>query len=118
MPFGSKLKAADIKALAPVAFYGAVGVILLISLPFANFPPHIGLTGILSLITAYGLFMKRFWATWLVAALFFVATTFSLYTFACIIFSNWIVGISMVVYAVLTWVFTAYVVLKRKPSEA
>jgi hypothetical protein len=118
VPFGSKLKTADIKTLAPVAFYGAVGVLFLALLPFANFPPHIGLTGILSLITAYSLFKKRFWAVWLVIALFFVATTFSLYTLYYIIFSNWIVGISMIIYAVLMWAFTAYVVLKRKPSEA
>ena len=118
MPFGSKLKTANIKTLAPVAFYGAGGVLFLALLPFANFPPHIGLSGILSLITAYSLFKKRFWAVWLVIALFFVATTFSLYTLYYIIFSNWIVGISMIVYAVLTWAFTAYVVLKRKPSEA
>jgi hypothetical protein len=116
--FGAKLKTANIKTLAPVAFYGAVGVILLILLPLANFPPHIGLTGILSLITAYGLFKKRFWATWLVAALFFVATTFSLYTLYYVLFRNWIVGISLIAYAVLTWVFTAYTLSKRKPSEA
>ena len=118
MPFGSKLKTADIKTLAPVAFYGVVGVLLLALLPFANFPPHIGLTGILSLITAYGLFMKRFWAEWLVVALFFVATTFSLYTLYYIAFSNWIVGMGMIAYAVLTWMFTVYTLLKRKPSEA
>ena len=118
MSFGSKLKTMDIRALAPVAFYGAVGVLFLILLPLANFPPHIGLTGILSLITAYGLFKKRFWATWLVVALFFVATIFSLYTLYYIIFSNWIVGISMIAYAVLTWLFTAYTLSKRKPSEA
>jgi hypothetical protein len=118
VPFGSKLKVAGVKTLAPVAFYGAVGVLFLALLPLANFPPHIGLTGILSLITAYSLFKKRFWATWLVVALFFVGTTFSLYTLYYIIFSNWIVGISMIVYAVLTWAFTAYVVLKRKLSEA
>jgi len=116
--FGSKLKTANIRALAPVAFYGAVGVLFLVLLPLANFPPHIGLTGILSLITAYGLFKKRFWATWLVVALFFVATTFSLYTLYYVIFSNWIVGISMIAYAVLIWVFTAYTLSKRKPSEA
>ena len=118
MPFGSKLKTADVKTLAPVTFYGVVGVLFLALLPFANFPPHIGLTGILSLITAYSLFKKRFWAVWLVVALFFVATTFSLYTLYYIIFSNWIVGISMIIYAVLTWAFTAYVVLKRKSSES
>jgi len=115
--FGSKLKTANIRALAPIAFYGVIGVLFLVLLPLANFPPHIGLTGILSLITAYGLFKKRFWAVWLVVAVFFVATTFSLYTLAYVIFSDWIVGISMMVYAVLTWAFTAYVVLKRKPSE-
>jgi uncharacterized membrane protein len=118
VPFEFKPKTVDIKTVAPAAFYGAVGVLLLALLPFANFPPHIGLTGILSLITAYGLFTKRFWATWLVVALFFVATTFSLYTLYYIAFSNWIVSIGMIAYAVLTWVFTAYTLQKRKPSEA
>src|SRR4030043_55631 len=118
MSFASKLKTMDIGALAPVAFYGAVGVLLLALLPFSNFPPHVGLTGILSLITAYGIFKKRFWALWLVVALFAVATTFSLYTLYVVAFSNWIVGVSMIVYAVLTWTFTFYIVVKRKPSEA
>jgi hypothetical protein len=118
MSFTSKLKTADFRALAPVVFYGAVGIIFLALLPFANFPPHIGLTGILSLVTAYGIFKKRFWALWLVVALFAVATTFSLYTLYVIAFTNWIVGISMIVYAALTWLFTLYIVLKRKPPEA
>jgi len=116
--FGSKLKTAGIRTLAPVAFYGAVGIIFLALLPFANFPPHVGLTGILSLITAYGIFKKSFWAVWLVVALFAVATTISLYTLYVVTFSNWIVGISMVAYAVLTWVFTAHIMLKRKTLEA
>ena len=118
MSFASKLKTADVRALVPVVFYGAVGIIFLALLPFANFPPHIGLTGILSLVTAYGIFKKRFWALWLVVALFAVATTLSLYTLYVIAFTNWIVGISMIVYAVLTWLFTLYIVLKRKPTEA
>jgi uncharacterized membrane protein len=116
--FGSKLKTADVRALVPVAFYGAVGIVFLALLPFANFPPHIGLTGILSLVTAYGIFKKSFWALWLVVALFAVATTISLYTLYIVQFSNWLVGISMVAYAVLTWVFTAYIMLKRKTPEA
>jgi len=118
MSFASKLKTADAKALAPVAFYIAAGIIFLALLPFANFPPHIGLTGTLSLVTAYGIFKKRFWALWLVVALFAVATTFSIYTLYVVAFSNWIVGISMIVYAVLTWTFTFYSVAKSKPSEA
>ncbi|MCJ7560509.1 hypothetical protein MUO79_07810, partial [Candidatus Bathyarchaeota archaeon] len=67
---------------------------------------------------AYGIFKKRFWAVWLVVALFFVATTFSLYTLFFIAFSNWTVGIGMIAYAVLTWVFTLYIALKRKAPEA
>jgi len=105
----SKLKTVGIQTLAPTVFYGAVGIILLALLPLANFPPHIGLTGILSLVTAYGIFKKSFWALWLVGALFAVATTISLYTLYVVQFSNWLVGISMVAYAVLTWVFTAYI---------
>jgi hypothetical protein len=115
---GSKLKTAGIRALVPVAFYGAVGIIFLALLPFANFPPHVGLTGILSLVTAYGIFKKSFWALWLVAALFAVATTVTIYTLYIVQFSNWLVGISMVAYAVLTWVFTAYIMLKRNTREA
>lgn len=117
MSVTSKLKTADFRALAPVVFYGAVGAIFLVLLPFANFPPHIGLTGTLSLVTAYGIFKKRFWAFWLVLALLAVATTISLYTLYVIAFTNWIVGISMVVYVVLTWLFTLYTVLKRKTQE-
>jgi hypothetical protein len=108
----------DIRALAPATFYGAIGIIFLALFALANFPPHIGLTGLLSLVTAYGLLKKRFWALWLVVALFFVATTFSLYTLAVISFSNWIMGISLIAYAVLTWVFTLYIVLKRNAPEA
>ena len=117
MSFMSKLKTVGIQTLAPTVFYGAVGIILLVLLPLANFPPHIGLTGILSLVTAYGILKKRFWALWLVVALFAVATTLSLYTLAIIAFTNVVVGISMIVYAVLTWLVTLYIVLKRKPSE-
>jgi hypothetical protein len=115
--FASKLKTADFRELAPVIFYGAVGIILLTLLPFANFPPHIGLTGILSIVTAYGILKNRFWALWLVAALLAVATTISLYTLYVIAFTDWIVGISMIVYVVLTWVVTLYIVLKRKSQE-
>ena len=118
MSFTSKLKTADVRALAPVAFYGAVGIVFLALLPFANFPPHIGLTGTLSLVTAYGIFKKRFWAFWLVVALFAVATTISLHTLYVIAFTNWIVAVSMIAYAFLTWIVTLYLVLKRKLQEA
>jgi len=114
--FASKLKTINFMELAPVIFYGAVGVILMVLLPFANFPPHIGLTGALSLVTAYGILKNRFWAFWLVLALLGVATVISLYTLAVVAFTNWTVAVSMIAYAVLTWVFTLHLALKRKPA--
>jgi hypothetical protein len=116
--FASKRKTVDFRALAPVVFYGTVGVIFLFLLPLANFPPHIGLTGSLSLVVAYGIFKNRFWAIWLVLTLLAVATTISLFTLYVIGFTNWIVGISMIIYAVLTWLFSVQIVLKRKSREA
>jgi hypothetical protein len=116
--FASKLRAIGIQTLAPTVFYGAVGIIFMALLPLASFPPHIGLTGILSLITAYGIIKKRFWAFWLVVALFAVATTISLYTLYVLAFTNAILSISMIAYAVLTWLVTLYIVLKRKPTDA
>lgn len=116
MSFVSKLKTADLPELAPVIFYGVVGALLIFLLPFANFPPHIGLTGALSIVTAYGILKKRFWAFWLVVALFGVATTISLYTLSLVALTNWIVTASMIAYAVLTWIFTLAIALRRKAA--
>lgn len=117
MPFASKLKTArtlSLTTLAPIAFYSLVGVIFLVLLPFANYPPHIALTGIMNLITAYSLFTKRSWAKWLVTALFFAATTISLYTLYYFIFNDWIVSISMIAYVAFTWLFTARMLSKNQ----
>jgi hypothetical protein len=115
MPATSKLKAIknlNAATLAPTAFYSIVGVVFLVLLPFANYPPHIALTGIMNLIAAYSILTKKSWAKWLIAALFFVATTLSLYTLYYVITSNWIVSISLIAYAVFTWIFTARILLK------
>lgn len=117
MSLGSKLKMENMGSLASVAFYGLAGLVLLIMLPLSDFPPHIGLMGISSLIAAYGLFKERFWAIWLVAALFFVVTTFTLFTLYYVIASDALVTAGMIAYAVLTWIFTAYAISKRKPEE-
>jgi hypothetical protein len=108
-----KLKNVSTGTLALIIFYAATGIIFLILLPLANYPPHIGLTGVMSLITAYGLYTKRRWAKWLVGALFFVATTISLYTVYFILFSNVLVSIGLIVYAMVTWYFTYYVFIKK-----
>jgi ABC-type glycerol-3-phosphate transport system permease component len=113
----SKLKAPELTTLAPIIFFVAVGIIFLALLPFSGFPPHIGLIGTLSLIAAYGLLKKRFWAMWLVGALFVAAMTLSLYTLMFAGFSNLAVGLGMVAYAILTLVVTVYLVLKSRPAE-
>ena len=113
MSFASKLKTADFKELAPPIFYGVAGIILLVLLPLAGFPPHIGLTGVLSLVTAYGLFKNRFWAFWMVLSLLGVASVLSLYTLAVVGFTNSLVALSMIAYVILTWVFTLQIALKR-----
>jgi hypothetical protein len=118
MQHASKLKMENIGLLASTAFYGIVGLALLILLPFSGFPPHIGLLGITSLIAAYGLFMKRRWANWLVASLFFVVTTFSFFTLYYVIATDAIASASMIAYVALTWIFTAYTIIRRKNEEA
>jgi hypothetical protein len=111
----SKLKTQTPLSLASIAFYGVAGLILLIMLPLSGFPPHIGLLGITSVFAAYGLHFQRRWATWLVAALFFVATVFSLYTLYFVISTDAITAAGMAAYAILTWVFT--LIVARKPKE-
>ena len=115
MSFANKLKAFNRTELASILFYAVAGIILLASLPFTGFPPHLGLIGIVSLITAYSLFTKRAWAPWLVGILFVVNTIFSLFTLYSVGLSNVLILLSMVVYLVLTWLFTIYLLLKRKP---
>ncbi len=117
MSLASKLKATELTTLAPIIFFVAVGIAFFVLLPFTGFPPHIGLVGTLSLIAAYGLFKKRFWAMWLVGALFVASMTLSLYTLVFAGFSNLIVGLGMFAYAVLTLVVTLYLVLKSRPAE-
>ncbi|MCW4011184.1 MAG: hypothetical protein NWF05_11315 [Candidatus Bathyarchaeota archaeon] len=116
MQIASKFKNHSVMSLASIAFYGVVGIVLLVLLPFSGFPPHIGLLGITSVIAAYGLLMQRKWATWLVSALFFVATTFTLYTLYYVSATDAVTSAGMIAYAVLTWIFTLIVV--RKSREA
>ena len=98
--------------LASIGFYAVAGIILMAFLPLTGFPPHIGFLAILSLITAYSLFAKRGWAPWLAAIVLIVTSAFSLDTLLSAGFSNVLVGVSMLAYAVLTWLVTAILLLK------
>jgi hypothetical protein len=110
----TKLKTQKPLQLASLAFFAVTGIILLACLPLTGYPPHVGFLGILSLITAYSLLTKRAWALWLVAILLITITAFTLITLAASGFSNILVALSMLGYAILTWVFTTYLLLKRK----
>jgi hypothetical protein len=110
----SILKSFNRVELAALAFYALSGIILLVFLPLTGFPPQLALLGILSLITDYSIFTKRGWAPWLLFILFAGASTFSIYTLAVAGFSNALLGISLTVYVVLTWIFAAYILLLKR----
>ncbi len=114
MSITSKLRAMSRFDLASLVFFAVTGIMLLVFLPLTGFPPHLALIGIVSLITAYSLFTKRVWAPWLVAILFVVISVFSLYTLYSVGLSNVLTALSMIVYAVLTWVFSINILLRRK----
>lgn len=114
MSLSTRLKTFRPFELASLAFYSVTGIILLAFLPLTGYPPHLAFLGILSLITFYSLFVKRAWAPWLVAVLVIVNSAFALDVLFSIGFSNVLVALSMIGFAVLTWLFTAYLLLKRK----
>ena len=114
MTLANTLKSYKPIELASLLFYAVTGIIFFAYLPFSNFAPQLGLLGILSLIVAYGLFTKRGWALWILFVLFVAANAFSLYTLFAAGFSSPLLGIGMVAYAVLTWLFGVYLLLRRK----
>jgi len=112
------LKIENAATLVPFAFYIVAGIIFLAVLPLSNFPPHIGIIGILSLLTAYGLIRKRFWTLWIAVMLLFIATTFSIVTFYYSFGEFLLLDISLAAYLILTWIFTVYVAMKRRTLES
>lgn len=119
MSIASKLKIENRGIFVTSAFYAAAGVVFMVLLLIAGSAPYyLGIIGIFSLITAYGIFKKRGWAIWFILILFFVGTTFS----ATIIYYVPGIGYSLatgaVIYLILTWVFTAYALIKRKTFES
>jgi len=118
MSIESKLNIESKGIFITFIYYAIVGLGFLALLPLSNFPPHVGIIGILSLITAYGMFRKRNWTIWFVIILFFGATTFSAYMLYSYLLKDYIIGISAIAYLILTWVSTAYAASKRKTLES
>jgi hypothetical protein len=109
----AKLKALSTAQLLATLFYAATGVLLLAFLPLSGYPPHLGFLGIFSLIGAYSILTKRTWAPWLVFILLVTNSAFSLYTLYAVGFSNILVALTMLGYALLTWAFTYYAAIKH-----
>jgi hypothetical protein len=101
-------------SLASVAFYGVAGILFLILTFLSGFAPHIAILGIVSLAAAYGLFAQRTWAIWLVGALLFIGTAFSVVTLYYVVSLDVLTTVGMIAYLVLTWVFTAIAIKTRQ----
>jgi hypothetical protein len=117
MSLGSRLRIESWGLFATSVFYAIVGIAFVALLPLSGFPPHVGILGILSLIAAYGMFRKRAWSFWFIIILFFASTTYASYVIFSVFTSNYFLGVGMIFYLILTWVFTAYAANKRKVLE-
>ena len=119
MSLRSKLKVESVGMFVAFIFYAVVGITCFAVLALVDFSlVHIGIIGILSLITAYGLLKSRAWTLWVVIALLFIATTFSAYTLYFAFEKNLLLDVGTIAYLVLTWVFTAYTAAKRNTLES
>ncbi len=114
MSIASKLRRFNRVELAAFIFFIIAGIILLVYLPITGFPPQLGLLGILSLFSAYGMLTKRGWMPWLVFVLLASVTAFTIFTLVSVGFSDALFGISMIVYVALSWVLSAYILLKKR----
>ena len=102
----SKQKRHNQARLISVGFYAFTGVLLLVFLPFTGVPPHVGFLGIVSLIAAYSLYMKRAWAGWLVVVLLFAITAFTVVTIFSVALSNVLVTAILTPYLVFAWLIS------------
>jgi len=117
-----KLKVEKPVVLLFSIFYAIVGILFLsifviYSLRFL----HLGIIGVLSLIAAYGVFRMEKWAIWLIVALFFLGNTVGIITLA--LTSRWpaefglLLQLPLIIYLIITWVISIYVVAKREEFE-
>ncbi len=113
MSFKSKLE--NIGLFSAFAFYATAGILCLATLAMVDFRlVHIGIIGIMNLMAAYGLFKNRIWTIWVVIALFFIATTFSVSMLYFAFQVNLLRDVVLIVYLSSTWFFTAYTGAKRR----
>ncbi|MBS7615987.1 hypothetical protein KEJ45_02155 [Candidatus Bathyarchaeota archaeon] len=117
MDWKSKLNIEDTKMFASFLFYVVAGIICLVVLATDLALVHIGLIGIISLVTAYGLFKKRIWALWSLFVLFFMANAFAISVLYYTMGRDLLVDLAIIVYLILTWASTVYVAARRKKLQ-
>ena len=120
----SKFKVENQVVFLFLVFYiiaGAVEVFYVVAENFAP-PPHIGVLGLLSLITAYGLFKMKKWSILLVTALFLLGITFSAITLYNSVILQTFEGAllfhtALIAYMIMLLIAFMYVVAKREKFE-
>jgi hypothetical protein len=123
MTLKSRLKVENPAVLLFSAFYVVVGIVFLFIFAIYDLRLlHLGIIGVLSLITAYGVFRMEKWAVWLVAALFLLGITFGTITlYDSIVLQTFggalLFHVAMIAYLILTVVALIYVAAKRKDFE-
>ena len=124
MTLKSKFKVENQVVFLFSVFYiiaGAVEVLYVVAENFAT-PPHIGVLGLLSLITAYGLFKMKKWSVLLVTALFLLGITFSAITLYNSVILQTFEGAllfhtALIAYMIMLLIAFMYVVAKREKFE-
>ncbi len=124
MTLKSKFKVENPVVFLFSVFYIVAGAVEVFYLVIENFvaPPHIGVLGLLSLITAYGLFKMRKWSVLLVTALFFLGITFGATTLYNSMVLQTFEGAALfhtalITYMILLLIAFVYVVAKREKFE-
>jgi len=108
-------------------FYAIAGGANLYLLVISNFTlGYVGVLGILSLTTAYGLIKKKTWTVWLIAILLFSGITFGATTLYASIRSNQtfnpnleglLLHLTLMVYITMTIVASIYVLARREKLQ-
>ena len=107
-------------------FYAIAGGANLYLLVISNFTlGYVGVLGILSLTTAYGLIKKKSWAVWLVAILLFSGITFGATTLYASIriqtfnpnLEGLLFHLTLIVYIAMTIVASIYVLARREKLQ-
>jgi hypothetical protein len=120
MTLKSRLKVENPAVLLLSAFYVIVGIVFLFIFAIYDLRlVHLGIIGVLSLITAYGVFRMEKWAVWLVAALFLLGITFGTITlYDSIVLQSFggalLFHVALIAYLILTVVALIYAAAKRK----